>query len=323
MKKLDLTVCMREKEYGQALARGLAYITPNLDITVCDAGYGNSKMAPGSVIITDDRGLTGENILQLDQILPAGEILEQAACIWHKISGEVFIPETEGTVKIWKVASCCGGSGTTVISLAMARLLAAEGEKRILYLNAGPVDDYVMYVHAPFEKAAPKRRFIFHVCSMEEKIFQDRFAVRDGNGVYFLKPEQEGSSLACEGNIRRITDFFRLNGYFTDVMIDAGKNPFVSFGEDIAIEVINGRDCRTVSIENGGAYTLINFAEKEKHSLNGEKIFYIPKDTDSFSAGEDSVEISMNGIFAAALEKFIEKIRGREHLDMDWRMEQQ
>ena len=99
MKKLDLTVCMREKEYGQALARGLAYITPNLDITVCDAGYGNSKMAPGSVIITDDRGLTGENILQLDQILPAGEILEQAACIWHKISGEVFIPETEGTVK--------------------------------------------------------------------------------------------------------------------------------------------------------------------------------------------------------------------------------
>ena len=76
MKKLDLTVCMREKEYGQALARGLAYITPNLDITVCDAGYGNSKMVPGSVIITDDRGLTGENILQLDQILPAGEILE-------------------------------------------------------------------------------------------------------------------------------------------------------------------------------------------------------------------------------------------------------
>ena len=64
MKKLDLTVCMREKEYGQALARGLAYITPNLDITVCDAGYGNYKMAPGSVIITDDRGLTGENILQ-------------------------------------------------------------------------------------------------------------------------------------------------------------------------------------------------------------------------------------------------------------------
>ena len=104
MKKLDLTVCMREKEYGQALARGLAYITPNLDITVCDAGYGNSKMAPGSVIITDDRGLTGENILQLDQILPAGEILEQAARIWHKISGEVFIPETEGTVKIWKAA---------------------------------------------------------------------------------------------------------------------------------------------------------------------------------------------------------------------------
>ena len=31
----------------------------------------------------------------------------------------------------------------------------------------------------------------------------------------------------------------------------------------------------------------------------------------------------MNGIFAAALEKFIEKIRGREHLNMDWRMEQQ
>lgn len=307
MKKLNLAVYMKEKEYGQALARGMAYLSRSLDITICEEKNKAADMATERVLITDDREMTGPWILLIRDVMPAEEILERTASIWHKMTGNLFFLENERRVNVWKIGSRQGGSGTTSVCLTMARLLAEGGDRRVLYINAGTVDDYEIYIDAPFEKASPKKRFIFHVCYTDEKDFPDRFAVQDLFGVYYLRPDIEGNNTACEAEIQKITDFFRDNGYFSHIVIDAGKNPFMRLDEDVSVEVINTKDCRRKFASGATTFTLMNFAQDYAKGMEGGRVFYIPEDEDSFLITEKGIEISMTGMFCAGLEEFIKK----------------
>ena len=342
MRKLKLAVFTKEEAYGRALARGLAAESRGLDVRICSSDAEAVSEAEGRVIITDRSEIAAgmKVYLAAEEQIPVREILKLAAEEYYAKRGEVFVPWSGEGVRILRICSKKGGSGATVVALALARALAETEGRRVLYLNLGAADDHAVYVNAPFAKAAAKRRFIYEACVLEKEIFPTKYAVRDEAGVYYLGVESAGNSLAREADLARLSGFLRRSKFFDYVAADSGKVFADGLDEDLRLEVFraektwrlektteNSEMRRSAGGEeerrpDSGALETIavfNFAAAASHVAPGG--FRLPYDEDSFIIKKDSahggadgdymIEIAAAGPFAAAVGDLAEAVEER------------
>lgn len=325
MKKLKIAVFVREKEYGFDLAKGLCSQSSGIEVFVAeDQAEAFDYAGKEGVVITDRRVentsrtllLTGEregnhragNLKSIYKISPAKEILKAAISVCLEATGEIFCPEQEAELRIWELFSPRGGSGTTAIALTCARLLASRPEEKVLYMNLGIEDDYGIYAETRFDNVRPKRKFIY-AAEVNSRIGTDNCFAADGYGLCYFRPEAERNSFLYEADMGRVAEFLRKNREFTRLVIDSGKRSKSLLAEaDLTFKISREGDLRR-DRKDEKIREIINFSVAS--GLRDGR-FYIPFDKESFARREEKTEISMEGMFAAAVFQIVSRCLQRE-----------
>ncbi len=169
MKKMKLAVFTVEEDYAAAVARGIAGYARRVDIRICATRLEAEKAASEMVLLTDVAELREiKNAVYMSGVCTADMLIDMAAEKWYEISGEVFVPERDGT-RIWALYTRQGGCGVTSAALAAAWVLSRDEQNRVLYLNLGPYDDYRDYTESDFEKTEQKRKLLYFISFMKKR----------------------------------------------------------------------------------------------------------------------------------------------------------
>ena len=220
MKKMKLAVFTVEEDYAAAVARGIAGYARRVDIRICATRLEAEKAASVMVLLTDVAELREiKNAGYMSGVCTADMLSDMAAEKWYEISGEVFVPERDGT-RIWALYTRQGGCGVTSAALAEAWVLSRDEQNRVLYLNLGPYDDYRDYTESDFEKTEQKRKLLYFISFMKKKISPLPYISRDSRGVWHLRPETEHNSLADPAKWDSLTGYIRECGFFSHVKTD-------------------------------------------------------------------------------------------------------
>lgn len=247
---------------------------------------------------------------------PTDLILKAAAALAFDESGEAFAPQPAGIKRIWRVFSRQGGAGVTTVSLCLARMMAAEGGEKVLYMNTDAADDYGRWVRTAREQNLLPKRQLCYAAEKSLGVDLGRWLDTDEYGVMLFKAEQGKMnpffSEAEESNLLRCIN---KSGLISTVVIDEGKQVGSMEKETMPRikEMLIGIE-RYGDVRRGSMVTdisVMNFSDKE--GVNGE-VVNIPEDRESFKETDGSISVDLSGLLGEGIKNLLKEILATERV---------
>lgn len=271
------------------------------------AALGSSFSLPEHMLILSEER-TCCHLSCMPKLSPVREIFSRIKEIFLNVTGTEFFRAEAEEEKVIGFFAETGGCGVTAAAVVLSRWLALSSDKPVLYVNAGPKDDYAYYLRpttGSVDQYRPKKELLFHIIeklpwNLEKYCFKDSFA------VHCLKPEPEGNCLSAREYLEKFLAAVTEKKYFQYIVTDGMRSGAENLC-DMRIGVCSSPDKRSVFYEGDEDFaTIYNFAAEE---ISDEPLrIYIPPDEESFQPSEKGIDISMEGIFAARLRDMCRKI---------------
>lgn len=331
MKTIKIGICVRNNNYAHKLASVMTKQMSGLDISVISAAdealcgelseYG--EQGESDVILSDmDTEVYRPNCLLLEgeskiscceeyrtnerimsRFEPVSHILQRAVEIYEEINGIGALRQCENASTLYKFQSDMGGSGTTAVALTMARLLACEYGKKVLYINTGVYKSEIWYAcdsQTALRPAAELECMIRN--NMNFNIFS--YTAKDPYGVYILeKSGRSGNADAVLGKICEEKNF--------DVIIaDMAKNEskflfsktFVVSSEKDGRSRIARENYENAAEADGDVWEIRN---RSSYNHIEKKVIYIADDAESFAVMKNGIEIALDKSFASGVRRLL------------------
>ncbi len=291
MRSINIILYFNNSRYADSLSRGLCYKYTGLNIFFAEKEKDFVELMDKGVLLTDKKiehnsktiALCNGGMENYPYCLPKTcsikEIFDAIRNIAHKEYG-VLSAKFDSNTDVIGVFSKKGGIGLTSFAITMARMIAAETERKVLYLNLGLMDDYCLYTGISDYSAQNKLEYLF----MKEEglpVNIESYCNEDFWGVSYFKPEHTRNTFFCYGKEGEIVNYAMEENYFSYIVIDFGKrtkvdNSYLKYCFEVGKEEII---CQNIDD-------------------NFTTTFSSVSDNNSFLIENENVEISMKGLYA-------------------------
>lgn len=253
-----------------------------------------------------------EKTCSLPKLSPVKTIFNEIKNIYFKTNGIEFCRLREEKERIVGVFQPCGGSGATSISVTLARWIALLQEKPVLYVNASSKDDYGLYVYRG-ERIQPKKKMILHIVenipwNIEEYCFTDKY------GVSYLMPERKYNCFNAQDSckyLKKLLSVLIEKNVFSYIVID-GLTDGMEQLCDLRVGVCRMTDKRKAFYsEEHDFITIYNMCDDKEEKGERDNVICIPEEKESFKLSDESIEISLEGIFGSCLRKAAQMVTER------------
>ena len=178
------------------------------------AALGSSFSLPEHMLILSEER-TCCHLSCMPKLSPVREIFSRIKEIFLNVTGTEFFRAEAEEEKVIGFFAETGGCGVTAAAVVLSRWLALSSDKPVLYVNAGPKDDYAYYLRpttGSVDQYRPKKELLFHIIeklpwNLEKYCFKDSFA------VHCLKPEPEGNCLSAREYLEKFLAHHTLAEY--------------------------------------------------------------------------------------------------------------
>ncbi len=304
MAKLTITVFVKNDKYGEALERGLAQQKEGIQILQAESSHMAAVSGLESILLTDIEAY-GSLVMNPSEFKKkaADEILRKAAEKYFNETGIKILSEEEKAY-VWEIFSFTGGAGVTSFAVTAARILSMTGNGNILYINLKERDDYKIYSEFDMKEiseVSSKRKFIYMMRNLPEKLFLQEYLIKDRFGVFYFCPQSSVNSFFKEAEAAEIIDRLQEEKFFRYILVDSSG---MEETESAKIQISHIRDKRSGLYSQKGRYLIRNYSGH----ISEDDLSALPEDEKSFAALDNKIVISMEGQYAEAVRKVTEKI---------------
>ena len=298
MSNINIILYFDNTKYRESLARGLCYEYAGLNVFFAKDREEILKLIDRGILLTDiyvpepaktiffsDKN-NKEYKYSLSKKSPVKRIMETIRRIAFDEYGEYLCGGNYQT-KVLQVFSKKGGLGVTSFAITLARLLSAETESKILYLNVGPMDDYEEFFDSDNFEVLEKREFLL-LSEENIKVNILNYLQQDVWSVYYFKPEKSCNTIFCYEGINKLINDISSTHMFSFIVVDLGKNP----------PNTNNMVGETIEVTKNEVF----YTGKHQHFS-----IELHRDNDSFYTFDGKTNISLKGIYAQTINRFIER----------------
>ena len=293
MSSIKIILYFKNPKYADALARGLCYECTGLDVFFAQNEKMIASLIDRGVLLTDCNIIfdqktvffNDEEHIESEYSISKKSPLKEIICMIKDIAYKTYgvkLYLKDYNAHVIEVYSQKGGIGVTSFAITLSRIISAETDSRVLYLNFGIIDDYdVLLDIDDSEKALSKRHFMILKDEGIEIDIED-YLKEDSWKVYYFKPERGYNPFFKVAD--KILNYILAEGFASYVIIDRGKN------------VSNENAMKEIELlEN-------SFVYRENELLN---VFPLIKDEESFIKIDEKIKISMRGKYANNINLFV------------------
>lgn len=320
---MNVEICLQNSDHADALARRLVQLTDRIRITVARdervgcAGRGNEKLMP-----EEDK----DNLLIVDDALAAAcssasQLLALLKERYKAKTGRRLCCAADGGPVIIGVGSAAGGSGTTAAAVTLARLLAGKLKGETALIFAAGSGNPMIYIEKTdkdslVEDNPRTARELDYMLTHDIETEVSRYITGDRYGPLAAISAAEPRLL-----LERLEGLYNLQA----AVLDLGSGGRTADCH-LYIEVAACGDLRAAAFEKkaaageaaGNRILLLN---KTAAISRRGRLFCLPYDPESFHykeeteekggaliKNEDRIEISMDGLYAAAMRQAAEEV---------------
>lgn len=349
MDNIKLLINCKDHDYEEVLAESLVNLQKGF-LVACGGGLetGNSEEAEWADLILEERGNDegtaevgdgGSKYMYLTEIRDGnseGDIIykyEEVSTIaerlrtrFRELTGKCCLLRSDGKGVIIGFCSGMGGVGKSVLALSVARELAEEGQKRVLYLSFEPLSSGQIYMGGGAE-VRPSGDYLYYLFSKKGEVPPDlgEFLFHDSYGVESFRIRSDRNELADLS--------WEQSEIFLDALLQSRRHDYICVDFDgdgtekskrLALSSFRlfmiGREGVLSEARKKQLLDSWNLTEEESASLivdvcnfckeekRGNTV-YVPKDEGSFREKNGYVEIGLHRAFGLGVRKLAEEIR--------------
>ena len=322
MRMIKLGIYLRNRQFAKDIARALAEIQTNLELTLLEGriyapetqiGYydiiltdrGELRTYDSKVVVITDEGSSGfdekyeKEGQALSSFANADEILNAVVRTCERNNHKQFAGNNIYSCKTIIFSSFAGGSGTSAAAITCGRLLASEYAKKVLYLNAGGSKGWKLYISDLAKPARPVREMPHLIQNGILQSF-DSYVQRDKYGLSYLEGTEKSQLV-----LQKLCE----SANYEFIIVD--QPPIhLDINFDHKCIVINDKDQRSRFCKDSAtgqteknSQDIVQIVNRSPCAGWDEGRFKIPEDRDSFTNGEMGIEIAMDGYYAINIGK--------------------